>query len=291
MTDTANIWLVANPASGSNDEEALKALKSQCEERGLCLTRRIAFPREDLPTPAELDEAGIGIVAVFAGDGTINALITALEGWRGAVLVLPGGTMNLLSIRLHGEKTSSQIVDDVSRGATRRVRPAIVRCEAGTALAGLLVGPATAWGDVREAMRDIDIPGFVGETIAAVEKSTAGEMVRCVEPPAGSPDGYPLLMFTPEGLNEVGGADGHFSLKAYHADNVGDFMKQGLAIMRRNFREGPHDDLGNFEAMTLESAEGGALALLIDGEAAEISATARFETATCGVDLIATARG
>jgi len=280
MTEPQNIWLVANPASGSNDEDALNALSDRCERAGLCLTRQIAFPDEDLPTPAELDAAGIGTVAVFAGDGTINALVTALDGWGGAVLVLPGGTMNLLSIRLHGPRSSEEIVDAVVTGDARRVRLSTVRCGDHMALAGLLAGPATAWGDVREAMRDLDVPAMVGETVEAVSESTEGAHVHCTEPAAGRAKGYPLLMLTPE--------DGNFSVKGYYAEGIVDYARQGLAILRRNFREGPHDDLGNFTTMLATGDNGTAIPLLVDGERQDGAAQLRFTLGTCGVDLIAT---
>lgn len=280
MTIDHDIWLVANPASGSNDEAALSALTRRCAQAGLCLTRTIAFPDEPLPTPADLDAAGVDVVAVFAGDGTINSLVTALDGWAGAVLVLPGGTMNLLSIRLHGSRDCDGIVDAVARGHGRRTRPGTVETAHGTALAGLLVGPATAWGGVREAMRDLDVPAIVGETVEAVSESTEGVPVCCASPPAGRAQGYPLLMLTPE--------DGHFSIKAYHAEGIVEYARQGLAILRRNFREGPHDDLGNFTNMTVASADGSAIDLLIDGEHAAGAGTVLCSVGACGVDLIAT---
>ena len=91
-----DIWLVRNDASGSNREDVLAALEGCCVEAGFHIARQTCFPDEPLPAPQDLDAAGIDLVAVFTGDGTANTLIGALAGWRGAVLVLPGGTMNLL---------------------------------------------------------------------------------------------------------------------------------------------------------------------------------------------------
>ncbi len=280
MIDTQDVWLVANPSSGSNDDDALEALSHHCESAGLCLTRRIAFPEEDLPTPAELDAAGLTMITVFAGDGTINALAGALEGWNGAVLVLPGGTMNLLSLRLHGPRSSEEIVEAVVRGDARRIRLSAIRCDDHIALAGLLAGPATAWGDVRESMRELNVTAVVEDTVAAMNESTDGVPVRCVDPEAGRPEGYPLLMMTPE--------SGHFSIKAYHAEGIVEYARQGLAILRRKFREGPHDDLGNYTDMRIESADGTDIPLLVDGEAVTSGASVRLSLGECGVDLIAT---
>lgn len=283
MIDTQDVWLVANPSSGSNDDDALEALSHHCQSAGLCLTRRIAFPEERLPTSAELDAAGLTVIAVFAGDGTINALARTLEGWSGAVLVLPGGTMNLLSQRLHGPRSSEEIVESVVRGDARRVRLSAIRADDHVALAGLLAGPATAWGDVRESMRELNVAAMVEDTVTAVSESTEGVPVRCTDPAAGRAEGYPLLMAMPQ--------RGNFSIKAYHAEGIIEYARQGLAILRRNFREGPHDDLGNYTTMRIESADGTDIPLLVDGEAVEGGASIRLTLDECGVDLIATGEG
>ena len=61
---------------------------------------------------AELDAAGIKRLAIFTGDGSLNAAITNLYGWGGKILVLPGGTMNLLCKRLNGLNTTLAKVNE-----------------------------------------------------------------------------------------------------------------------------------------------------------------------------------
>src|SRR5690606_1641467 len=121
------IWLVCNPGSGSNNPDAVEILHEHCGAHGFEVARRVAFPDEPLPTPESLDAAGIHCVAVFAGDGTVNSCVSGLYGWGGAVLVLPGGTMNLLARRLHGETPVEQIVASVASGGMRPVRPLVAR--------------------------------------------------------------------------------------------------------------------------------------------------------------------
>ena len=59
MTEKRALWLVANPASGSNTPAAIEALESCCGDHGFSLERRIAFPDEPLPNAAALDSAGV----------------------------------------------------------------------------------------------------------------------------------------------------------------------------------------------------------------------------------------
>src|SRR5687768_12660391 len=187
------IWLVNNASSGSNDDKALAALDACCGEHGLRIAHRTVFPAQDLPSPAMLDAAGLDLVAVFAGDGTINTLIGALAGWRGAVLVLPGGTMNLLYHRLHGERAMDEVVAAAARGETLLRRPSVIRCPYGNAYAGMLAGPGTSWGRVREAMREAAVVELAESTVAAIDETLTGEMIACVSPQLGRREGYPLL--------------------------------------------------------------------------------------------------
>ncbi len=280
MSRERAIWLVNNAASGSNDDAALAALDACCGEHGLRVAHRTVFPAQDLPSPAMLDAAGIDLVAVFAGDGTINSLIAALAGWRGAVLVLPGGTMNLLYHRLHGERAMEEVVAAVARGEAVVRRPGVIRCPYGNAYAGMLAGPGTSWGRVREAMRESAVVELAGSTVAAIEETLNGEMIRCAEPRLGRSDGYPLLCLEPgdEGIEVV----------AYHAETAGQYLTQAWALVRRNFREGPHEVLGQTRKVRLASTQGNAFGLLIDGEQADAAPEVEFALAAAEVDLVAT---
>jgi hypothetical protein len=274
------IWLVNNASSGSNDDDALAALEQCCGRHGFRVAHRTSFPAQDLPTPAILDAAGIDRVAVFAGDGTINALLAELSGWGGAVLVLPGGTMNLLFRRLHGDREMEEVVAAVASGQSVIRRPTIIRCDYGNAYAGLLAGPGTSWNQVREAMRNTAVVDLAANTVAAIQETMGGEMIACVEPPLGRPEGYPLLMMEPtsEGIKIV----------AYYAETPGDYLEQAWALLKRNFREGPHEDLGSLPQIRVASTQGGAFGLLIDGEPADAAPSTEFKLVTCEVDLIAT---
>jgi len=274
------IWLVNNVSSGSNDDAAIAALEACCREHGLQIAHRTVFPAQDLPTPALLDAAGIDLVAVFAGDGTINSLIGALAGWGGALLVLPGGTMNLLYHRLHGEKALEQVIAAAARGDVVTRRPGMIRCAYGDAYAGMLAGPGTSWGRVREAMREAAVVELAESTVVAIDETLSGEMLACVEPRLGRREGYPLLCLEP--------GDAAIEVVAYYAETAAQYLEQAWALVRRNFREGPHELLGHARAVRLASTRGNPFGLLIDGEQAEAAPEVEFALAAAEVDLVAT---
>lgn len=278
---TQQVWLVVNPASGGNAAEAVEDLRRVLGEAGFGVACETAFPGDPAPTPEDLERADIGLVAVYAGDGTINTVVTGLYGWHGAVLVLPGGTMNLLSRRLHGERAVAAIIADIAAGRVRTIRPKVARSGGGDALAGLLVGPATRWGEVREAMRSFDVLETAERAGEALAETTTGAPVACIEPRIGQAEGYPLLALDPR--------EGGLHVAAYHAETPGEYLSQTLALIRRNFREGPHDDLGEVPELVVAAQDGGPVDLLVDGEQAEGAAKEHVVLARCGVDLLATA--
>jgi diacylglycerol kinase family enzyme len=276
------IWLVNNASSGSNDDGALAALDACCGDHGLRIVHRTVFPAQELPTPSILDAAGIDLVAVFAGDGTINSLIGALAGWGGALLVLPGGTMNLLYHRLHGERPMEEVIAALARGESVVRRPGVIRSACGNAYAGLLAGPGTSWGRVREAMREAAVVELAESTVAAIDETLTGEMIACLAPRLGRREGYPLLCLEP--------GDEAIEVVAYHAQAAGEYLQQAWALVRRNFREGPHELLGRTRAVRLASTRGNPFGLLIDGEQAEAAPETEFALAPAEVDLVATRR-
>lgn len=283
MTHGEPIWLVYNRSSGSNDEIALARVEGALAEAGFAVSRRTCFPEEGVPVEADLAAEAIETVCVFAGDGTINAIVTSLFGWSGRIIVLPGGTMNLLSHRLHGDAEPVEIVARIAAGAGRVVRPPIIAGRHGYALTGALAGPGTEWNNAREAMRHAAIGELVSSTAGAASESISGDRAVCRGCEELRPEGYPAISITPE--------SGGLAVNGYYADDVGDYLGQLAAILRRKFREGPHEYLGTVPEVEIDSLGGEPLGLLIDGETKQGSASEVFRIATCGVDLIATADG
>jgi hypothetical protein len=190
--------------------------------------------------------------------------------------------MNLLYHRLHGERTVEETIAAIAQGEATMCRPAVVRSEWGDAYAGVLAGPGTSWGQVREAMRGYALAELATSGVKAVGETLTGEMVACVDPVLGRPEGYPLLNLTP--------CEGGIEVAAYHAESASEYLEQAWALLRRNFREGPHDVLGTAARLRLASTEGTPFGLLIDGEPVDGAPEGEFWLATCAVDLVATAR-
>jgi diacylglycerol kinase family enzyme len=200
------LWFITNPNSGSATRAKCEALEAVFEERGLTLAGRTDFPEQDLPRPADLDEAGVDTVVLFAGDGTINAALRALEQWQGAFLILPGGTMNLLAKGLHSETDPHAIVH-AAHQCDRRVALPYVEAGEHRAFVGLILGPAATWFRAREAVRDGRLRRLVGAARAALRRTFGDRGIR-VDGAKGLRDQYQAVFVTPDlqGL-EVTGVD------------------------------------------------------------------------------------
>lgn len=270
------MWLVVNEASGSWSAEAVEGVRAALAGAGRPVARQVDA-RDGPLDPARLDRAGVAVIAVLAGDGTINAVANALEGWRGALLALPGGTANLLARALHGEDDPARIAARFA--ALAPVRRPCIRWPGGAALVEVLAGPGAQWSEVREELRDGGVAPLAEKAVKAIRQSTTGPLVALTDPPLGRADGYPGVRLA------VG--DAGMSVDGYGAETLGDLLKQGLALLRRDFREGPHDVLGTHPSVACRSLGGEPLALMVDGERREGAVQERFSLAPFALDLLA----
>jgi hypothetical protein len=129
-------------------------------------------------------------------------------------------------------------------------------------------------------MRAADVAELAQSTVGAIDETLTGEQIVCVDPPLGRREGYPLLNLKPGGAG--------IEVEAYYAETAGDYLAQAWALLKRDFREGPHDPLGTARRLTLASTSGNPFGLLIDGEQAEAGPRIQLTLAQCEVDLLAT---
>lgn len=281
MDRFARACLIVNAASGGNTPEACAALSDGLAAHGIVLARSVAVPDAELPTAAELGAGGIGLVAIYAGDGTLRSALTRLEGWSGAVLVLPGGTTNLLSKALHGDRPFGEILAELPRMA--RARRQCLRSEAGTAVIEVLAGPGAKWSDVREGLREGDVAAVASTAVEAAQASAGGSTVVLSRPEIGKPEGYSGIRLTPTSTG--------IEIEGYGAETIADYVAQGMALLRRDFRSGPHEELGLYRQIRLASIDGSPIELMLDGERGRGPAALRFSLAQLEVDLLTAGDG
>lgn len=267
--------LICNTQSGSHDEAVRDQIAELCRTHGAPLVATFALPEDEIPDATELQLQRIDLLIVWTGDGTINAAATRAAGWGGAIVPLPGGTLNLLSKALHGDRPATEIVADAFDGKLRRCPIPTIESDGGTAFITIVAGPATRWAEVRETMRQ---DGLIEASRAAPD--ALDEMMNAPGVRIGA-DGktYPAVILTPTtaGIR----ADGILT------DGTGDVLRHGLAWLGGDFREGPSEPIATGDTIVLESDK--PISLEFDGELNEVASPAIFRLGTSAVDFIATA--
>jgi hypothetical protein len=199
--------------------------------KGHAPARVLRLPADTLPTRATLEAANVATLAIFTGDGTVNAQVAQLHGWSGAVLVLPGGTQNLLAKALHGDVDPPTIAARLGRGELRRSRRPAVETSTGHALVEVLAGPGATWADVREGVRDMDLSTIASALGEAVRSTAGGASVSVSEPSLGKPEGYRAV--------RIDADDGTLTLDGYDAQDWADLAAHGVSMLvKRDFRQG-----------------------------------------------------
>ncbi|PKP99232.1 MAG: sphingosine kinase [Alphaproteobacteria bacterium HGW-Alphaproteobacteria-13] len=266
--------LVCNSQSGSHDPAILSAIEDICRAQGAPLIATFMLPDDSLPSAAELRRRDIDLLIVWTGDGTINAAAQGAEGWAGTVLPLPGGTLNLLSKALHGDRPVPDILTDALAGKGHRRPIPIIRAPDGTAFVTIVAGPATEWAEIRETMRQDGLIEAGRAAPDALEAMLNAPGVRV----AGQDKTWPAIVLTP---TEAGlRADGIW------AEGAADMLRHGLAWLNGDFRDGPSEEIARGETIILESDA--PIRLDYDGELAETPSPARFAIGMSAVDFMAT---
>ncbi|ABC64667.1 diacylglycerol kinase family protein [Erythrobacter litoralis] len=278
MTGFSNALLVINRRSGSHSEGVERDLLDGFAAAGIASSQVLDCSEATLDLRDYVTAEGFDLVAVHGGDGTMNSIVGQLRGWDGSILPLPGGTSNLLCKRWWSECDSAAIMAKLASGALVPRMPECIEGRDWIALAEVLAGPGARWAEVREDMRDGDILAAAAESIDAIDNSRNGPLVRITEPELGRASGYAGILLS---LTEAG-----MQVRAYRIEGLDEFVRQGAAIIGRNFRDGPHDDLGTAREVLFQSTRDDGIELMIDGERFEGQPEERFSLAPLGVTLL-----
>lgn len=251
------IWLVANRASQSTNEDRIAALETALLAAGATIAGTSNFPREPAPDAAAL--AGFDTLVVMGGDGTLGAASAAAAGWEGQYLAIPGGTMNLLPKALHGDATPEAIVAAAATGTLAHVP--VVRAGGLTSYCRIIIGPMTRWARARENARH----GRIWRVWQAVRLALARGFLGGVKV-AGHPGRHPgvLLMPGEQGLD----------VALFSGSGIRDAMAVAMNWLLADWRDAAA--VTAFTAPDLLVGRRRTLRCLFDGELRRLAAPVRF---------------
>ena len=268
------VWLILNKASRAVGEDWEATLVAAFEARGCEVAGTTDFPDGDLPSVEQLK--GIDTVAVAAGDGTINATATALDDWDGMLLVLPGGTMNLLAKALHDGSTDPQaIIAAVADPPNTRSVPTVDSDDV-RAYVGAIVGPAASWVHAREAVRK-SAWGKLRRAVRLAYLRSLSHSVRLVAGKRRS-RGYRAIFIHPDGDT--------LSLVKIRADGWQDGVRLGFGYLTGSWENARGVETARTTSVTL--AEDTPTFALFDGEPLRLPPAATLSLGTTKLRFITT---
>lgn len=272
------LWMITNPASGSATPEKCDAIEAIFAERGMELVKRTNFPDDDMPTVDDLVAAKVDTVVLFAGDGTVNFAACRYDKWQGEALILPGGTMNVLAKRLHGEAEPHDIVHAAHERGVARPLP-FVESGPHRAFCALIVGPAAAWAGAREAVRYRRVKRLLRAAKVAWKRTwSRGVTLFDGRKRTGH---HKALLIAPE--------DGWLRVTAFSPQTVREALRLGWGFIRGNWQNAGSVDDTRSAHVTVSG--GNSIHALFDGEAVQLPSPASISSGTSRLQFITTGQG
>lgn len=253
------LGIIVNERSGSVPEDGRDQLTGYITELG---HEPISppDPAADLDNQvAAIAEAGAEAVAVWGGDGTICAVLQAADEEM-PVLVLPGGTMNLLPKRLHdGELDWKKIVE------AALANPKSQWISAGE-VAGqrfyvaALFGQLTHIGASREAVRE----GAIMEAVSILTDRAALDLETNITIEVDQPEKCQEFPATAAAV--IPAETGGLEIAVIAPESHLDLAATAVDAMIKGWRESAHAHAEGASAIRMRHTKGEIIPATVDGE-------------------------
>jgi len=260
------LGMIVNEKSGSVPEDGRAQLECVIAETGHEPVFA-ADPEADIEEQvADLMKKGVEAIAVWGGDGTICCVLQQANS-RVPVLVLPGGTMNLLPKRLHnGELDWKKIVHSVLENPKPTWIPA-GEVSGQRFYVAALFGQLTHIGASREAVRE----GALLEAVSILTDREALDIDSNINIEVDEPDKHREFPATAAAVTPA--AEGGLEIAVIAPDSHLDLAASALDALVRGWREGAHFHSDCASAIRMRHAEGMSIPATIDGEPCEPGAS------------------
>jgi len=273
-----HLWLITNSMSSTTNASVIDAVRAHFEEQGGIISRRVDLAHETLPALMhDIPE----IIASLGGDGTANAVIdTYSRESAPPLLILPGGTMNLLATKLHGKAGIEQVVA-AGLAATHAENSICTLPQVNgpdfRSLVGIIAGPTAHWGTVREDMRQGEVGALADDISTALQETFSGARVRLNDQDAD----HAALFIEPQ--------DNGLYAHDIVAENMADLARHGWAWLNRDFLGGPTKKLKCAPEIQIISDDE-RLELLVDGEQMSAASPLHLSLSQCPARFIRTVK-
>lgn len=275
-----------NPRSGSVPADARERLDTVLAEAGHGNAELVEADAEDQERQLrEIAAMSPDLFIVWGGDGTLRAALSTVGQVTSNLLLLPGGTMNLLPRTLHGEKPWEEIVRDVIRGPRRRILPA-GEVNGHQFYCAMLAGAPARFAEARESLRRGDIGKAAGEARAAIDT------LKTLHLDASYSDGYAFADGRLPTTSIIGAMVGALTkvgtgmeVAALANPTTGGALNVVWSSFFTDWRNAPGVEVAEATSLEIASADDEEIPVIADGEAVEVGSRVSVsyvaEAATC----------
>ena len=158
-----------NPASGSVTPDGGERLKAALEAAGVRDADIIQTdPTDCIGQLKALAKQNPDMFVVWGGDGTLKGALETVGKTTPNLLLLPGGTMNLLPKQIHGDKPWDKVITDVLASPKRRMLPG-GKVNGELFFCAMLAGAPARFAEARESLRRGELVKAAAEARAAID--------------------------------------------------------------------------------------------------------------------------
>lgn len=250
-----------NPDSGSTPKNSEDALLAELEAMGLTAQVIPAVGGEIVSAVAEALATKPDALIVWGGDGSVACALSASGVSGPPVLALPGGTMNLVHKRLHGEITDWKEI--LRRALPSRAEPFAAGCvDKHLFFVAAMMGQVTTLAESREAARH-------GQIIKAAElavQSGAMNIERRLRLEAVHAQGNQKLDAVAAAVVIGDGPVPKLEVAAIDPRSTLDWVTIAVDALMHGWREAESIEMDETRTVTITDIEGLAFPATIDGE-------------------------
>lgn len=260
-----------NPASGSVSADGEAKIRTVLEELRHGQADVVTLDLNDCRKQMhELAEQKPDILIVWGGDGTLRTALTELGHITPNLLLLPGGTMNLLTKSIHGDKPWDQILRETII-APRRHRIAAGEANGERFYCAMLAGAPAKLAEAREALRKGNLANVLTEATAALNT------LQAIHLTARYSNGYSFGDETLPTTSVIGAMVGPMSrsggmeIAALTDPTAVAALSMIWSTLLSDWRNAPGVKIAPAETLEIRSEEGEAIPVIVDGEAIDVS--------------------
>jgi diacylglycerol kinase family enzyme len=204
------------------------------------------------------------LLVVWGGDGTHRAALDTIGRAPSPLLLLPGGTKNLLSRSVHGHKPWQSILTSVVERSQHRQLPAGV-LDGKRFFCAMLAGAPAHFAEAREYLRDGNLGGVIAQLGNAI--SAIGGLhltVQCSHRGVKATHALPAGCLVAAVVGPLS-RDG-MEVATLVRSTLGGALEATWASFQSGFHGLPDINLTPAEALEISNASGRSIPAMIDGE-------------------------